>query len=236
MVFSHGNPAVLASLGKAADVRISRSIDWWNSWASNSRYNGPYRDEVTRSALTLKLLTYAPSGAIVAAPTTSLPEKIGECATGTIGSAGFATHRLTVRALLDLGFNIEAEASLAGYCMRRGLRGRHYKLFTTSMAKLICPNVNCGTWRLIENQRRYVSVTMRPNSYSWILMERSSTRRSNTLLVVAIWTGLPAGCSSGWETRYVVDGVIRTKESGSRGRAASITLIHLRCVGWHWID
>jgi len=113
MVFSHGYPAVLAPLGKEADIRILRSVDWWNSWVANCRYDGPYREEVTRSALTLKLLTYSPSGAIVAAPTTSLPEKIGGVRNWDYRYCWIRDASLTVRALLDLGFRIEGEAYLS---------------------------------------------------------------------------------------------------------------------------
>lgn len=60
-----------------ADAEFDRTIDYWNRWASACSYEGPYHEVVLRSALVLKLLIFEPSGGLIAAPTTSLPEEIG---------------------------------------------------------------------------------------------------------------------------------------------------------------
>jgi GH15 family glucan-1,4-alpha-glucosidase len=111
--FSTEAPAVIPVLGEAARQRLERSQTWWREWMKQCRYNGPHQEIVRRSALTLKLLTYAPSGAIVAAPTTSLPEQIGGEKNWDYRYCWLRDAGLTVRALWGLGFEEEAEAFVA---------------------------------------------------------------------------------------------------------------------------
>jgi GH15 family glucan-1,4-alpha-glucosidase len=86
------------------------TIAFWRNWLSASRYRGRWREIVHRSALTLKLLTYAPTGAIVAAPTTSLPEQIGGERNWDYRYVWVRDAAFCIYALLRLGFTSEADA------------------------------------------------------------------------------------------------------------------------------
>ncbi|MEV0412846.1 glycoside hydrolase family 15 protein [Streptomyces sp. NPDC050448] len=83
-------------------------IDYWQEWVRTSRYHGRWAETVYRSAITLKLLTYAPSGAPVAAATMGLPEQVGGERNWDYRYTWVRDGSLSVRALLDLGFVEEA--------------------------------------------------------------------------------------------------------------------------------
>ncbi|MFJ9379176.1 glycoside hydrolase family 15 protein [Streptomyces sp. NPDC101455] len=93
-----------------AEDEFASTVAYWRHWISQSRYRGRWREMVHRSALTLKLLTYAPTGAIVAAPTTSLPEQLGGERNWDYRYVWIRDAAFCVYALLRLGFTGEAKA------------------------------------------------------------------------------------------------------------------------------
>jgi len=91
---------------------FAQTVRFWRGWAGRSRYTGRWREMVTRSALTLKMLTYLPTGAVVAAPTTSLPEQVGGGRNWDYRFVWVRDAAFSLYALLRLGFTEEAMAFL----------------------------------------------------------------------------------------------------------------------------
>ncbi|MFE0513554.1 glycoside hydrolase family 15 protein [Streptomyces sp. NPDC058964] len=89
---------------------LRASVTDWRRWATRCRYDGPHRDAVVRSLITLKALTYAPTGGIVAAATTSLPEELGGTRNWDYRYCWLRDSTLTLGALLSAGYHKEAEA------------------------------------------------------------------------------------------------------------------------------
>jgi GH15 family glucan-1,4-alpha-glucosidase len=107
--YSEEAPAVLRPFDSSFEERINISITNWQQWGRFASYDGDYRNEVIRSALALKLLSYAPSGAIIAAATTSLPERIGGSLNWDYRYCWLRDASFTIRALLELNYWDEAE-------------------------------------------------------------------------------------------------------------------------------
>jgi len=96
---------------------------YWRHWLSRSTYTGRWREMVTRSAMTLKLMTYAPSGALVAAPTTGLPEQTGGERNWDYRYTWIRDASFSVYALLGLGY-VEEAAAFGIWVRNRVLEGR----------------------------------------------------------------------------------------------------------------
>ncbi|MHB8877204.1 MAG: glycoside hydrolase family 15 protein, partial [Myxococcaceae bacterium] len=98
-------PAVASPLDAVEDCAA-----WWRAWVSGCTYDGSWRDAVVRSLITLKALTFAPTGGIVAAPTTSLPERIGGVRNWDYRYCWLRDATFTLYALMISGYRDEARA------------------------------------------------------------------------------------------------------------------------------
>jgi GH15 family glucan-1,4-alpha-glucosidase len=103
--------------GPVRQVRVAEAwrlfdetVDFWESWLARSTYAGRWREELNRSAITLKLMTYAPSGGLVAAPTAGLPEQVGGERNWDYRYTWVRDASFSVYALLGMGFTEEAAA------------------------------------------------------------------------------------------------------------------------------
>ncbi|WP_181359139.1 glycoside hydrolase family 15 protein [Streptomyces sporangiiformans] len=103
---SHKAPPALPEPEQALEA----TEDFWREWVEQCTYHGPYREAVVRSLITLKALTYAPTGGIVAAPTTSLPEEIGGVRNWDYRYTWLRDAAITLSSLLRTGYREEARA------------------------------------------------------------------------------------------------------------------------------
>ncbi|MCQ6553345.1 glycoside hydrolase family 15 protein [Streptomyces sp. C10-9-1] len=92
------------------EASLARTLEHWRAFAANCRYQGPFREAVMRSLITLKALTYAPTGGIVAAVTSSLPEAVGEGRNWDYRYCWLRDSALTLSCLLRSGYREEAVA------------------------------------------------------------------------------------------------------------------------------
>ncbi len=106
-----GQPMVIDPR-EGIERRLDQTIERWRWWTARGEYDGPYRDAVARSALVLTGLTHGPSGAMVAAPTTSLPERIGGERNYDYRFSWLRDTNLGADALLRVGYRDDVHASL----------------------------------------------------------------------------------------------------------------------------
>lgn len=133
-----GEGCTITYSADTAERRFRNTIDYWRTWLASSQYRGRWREMVNRSALILKLLTFEPTGAIVAAPTCSLPEGIGGVRNWDYRYTWIRDAAFTVYAFLRIGFTEEATAFMNWIVQRSaeddsgalqimyGIDGRHH--------------------------------------------------------------------------------------------------------------
>ena len=98
------------SCGGDAESAVAKTDDWWRQWSVRCRYEGPWRSAVVRSLITLKALTYGPSGGMVAAATTSLPEQFGGARNWDYRYCWLRDATITLSAFLNAGYTEEASS------------------------------------------------------------------------------------------------------------------------------
>lgn len=153
---------------------------FWQEWLRQSRYRGRWPELVHRSVITLKLLTYAPTGALVAAATMGLPEQVGGERNWDYRFTWVRDSALSVRAMLDLGFAEEATAFLHWLIDRLQEReGKEGEPLQTMYRVDGDPDLPEETLEHFEGYRGSspsTSATEPPTSSSWTSTVRPSTR------------------------------------------------------------
>ncbi|MCC6494614.1 MAG: glycoside hydrolase family 15 protein [Pirellulales bacterium] len=109
---SHEPEGCVGDVASADDAErlLADGDSFWHTWSDHCTYEGPYREQVLRSLITLKALTYAPTGGVVAAPTTSLPEQLGGVRNWDYRYCWVRDATFTLYALIMCGFSEEAIA------------------------------------------------------------------------------------------------------------------------------
>jgi GH15 family glucan-1,4-alpha-glucosidase len=109
-VLSYGPSHLPVPKAFSADAALAGTEGYWQEWSRKGRVEGPWSEAIARSLITLKALTYVPTGGIVAAPTTSLPEQIGGKRNWDYRFCWLRDSTLTLLALMNAGYYDEAQA------------------------------------------------------------------------------------------------------------------------------
>jgi GH15 family glucan-1,4-alpha-glucosidase len=118
----NGHDAALLEARLTGEALLTETLQYWRRWLAQCRYTGRWREIVHRSAMILKLMTFMPTGAIVAAPTCSLPEELGGVRNWDYRYTWIRDAAFTLYAFLRLGFKHEAEQFM-GWLEQRAIEG-----------------------------------------------------------------------------------------------------------------
>jgi GH15 family glucan-1,4-alpha-glucosidase len=118
----NGHDGALLEARLAGEALLTETLQYWRRWLAQCRYTGRWREIVYRSAMVLKLMTFMPTGAIVASPTCSLPEELGGVRNWDYRYTWIRDAAFTLYAFIRLGFKYEAEQFM-GWLEQRTLEG-----------------------------------------------------------------------------------------------------------------
>jgi GH15 family glucan-1,4-alpha-glucosidase len=118
----NGHDGEILEARLTGEALLTETLQYWRRWLAQCRYTGRWREIVHRSAMMLKLMTFTPSGAIVAAPTCSLPEEIGGVRNWDYRYTWIRDAAFTLYGLMRLGFKYEAEQFM-GWLEQRAIEG-----------------------------------------------------------------------------------------------------------------
>ncbi|GAA3714114.1 hypothetical protein GCM10023082_09880 [Streptomyces tremellae] len=212
----------------AVDGLFEQTVRFWRGWLRQSAYTGRWREMVHRSALTLKLLTHEPTGAIVAAPTLGLPERIGGTRNWDYRYVWIRDAAFSLYALLRLGFTEEADAFI-GWLTRmlrracEGAEGGPLRVMYSIDGHADLSEEELGHWRATAAPPPSGSATPPPGRSSSTSTANSSTPSTcSTSTAPASRTRRGPTCapsSNGCSTT----GTTPTRASGRPGRAVATT-------------
>jgi GH15 family glucan-1,4-alpha-glucosidase len=173
MTAEHGGPAMLADPGAAWEV-LCRDGERWRRWTAQVNYEGPRRAAVERSLITLRLLTYSPSGAPVAAPTTSLPEVVGGSRNWDYRYAWPRDACIGIGAFLGAGLAEEARAFLYWLLHASRLTRPRLPPLLTIDGRAVAPERELSTWPGYASSRPVrvgngASDQHQLDTYGWVL-------------------------------------------------------------------
>ena len=179
------------------------TVAFWQSWLGQSTYRGRWREVVNRSAITLKLMTYAPTGGLVAAPTAALPEQVGGERNWDYRYTWVRDASFSVGALLSIGFVEEAEQfgvwSATGSASTSAAAAARSTSCTGSTGRAISRRRCSSTGRATAARARCGSATAPPTNCSWTSTARRWTASSPATGVGCRWrTGVGRGSATSW--------------------------------------
>ncbi len=233
-VMSYGPSHLPVPEAFSADAALQDTESFWREWCHKGQVHGPWKEAVTRSLITLKALTYGPTGGLVAAPTTSLPEFIGGNRNWDYRYCWLRDATLTLLALMNAGYFDEAQRwrdwltrAVAGkpeQLARDVWRGR--RAASHRMGGGLAARLRAVTARSASATRRTTSFSSTSSARSWIPCTRAGAADCPQTK--------PAGtCRSRCSIISPRSGATPTMASGKCARSRCTSPIPRRCAGWH---